>query len=57
LAERGVDKARSLTLSAGAAVVSGMLAGLGQQRLRVSPRGLREGVILRELGELESAAA
>lgn len=57
LSARGVDKHRSHTLAAGAAVVSGLLAGLSQQRLRISPRGLREGVILHELAERTTAAA
>ncbi len=45
----GVDEARSTTLAAGAAVVAGILAGLNQRELRISPRGLREGLLLREL--------
>lgn len=45
----GVDKARSATLATGAAVVAGILAGLNQHELRISPRGLREGLLLREL--------
>jgi exopolyphosphatase / guanosine-5'-triphosphate,3'-diphosphate pyrophosphatase len=49
LIECGVDYERAATLAAGAAVVSGLLAGFGQSELRISPRGLREGVILREL--------
>jgi exopolyphosphatase/guanosine-5'-triphosphate,3'-diphosphate pyrophosphatase len=51
LIERGVDRERATTLAAGAAVFSGLLAGLGQRELRISPCGLREGVILRELSE------
>jgi len=57
LVARGVDQHRSTTLSAGAAVVSGLLAGLGQRELRISPRGLREGVLLRELSQRATAAA
>lgn len=57
LSARGVDKARSITLASGAAVVSGLLAGLAQPRLRISPRGLREGVILHELAQSTTAAA
>lgn len=45
----GVEPTRAATLAAGAAVVSGLLAGLGPREVRISPRGLREGVILREL--------
>ena len=45
----GVDAPRSTSLAAGAAVVAGILAGLSQRELRISPRGLREGVLLREL--------
>lgn len=45
----GVDAARSTSLAAGAAVVAGILAAFGQHELRISPRGLREGVLLREL--------
>jgi exopolyphosphatase/guanosine-5'-triphosphate,3'-diphosphate pyrophosphatase len=54
---RGVEEARSSTLAAGAAVMSGLLVGLGEPQLRISPRGLREGVILRELGPRAVAAA
>jgi exopolyphosphatase/guanosine-5'-triphosphate,3'-diphosphate pyrophosphatase len=49
LLRRGVDAARAETLGLGAAVVSGLVAGFGQRQLRISPRGLREGLILREL--------
>jgi exopolyphosphatase / guanosine-5'-triphosphate,3'-diphosphate pyrophosphatase len=49
LLRRGVDAARAETLGLGAAVISGLVAGFGQRKLRISPRGLREGVILREL--------
>jgi exopolyphosphatase / guanosine-5'-triphosphate,3'-diphosphate pyrophosphatase len=45
----GVDASRSTSLAAGAAVVAGILAAFGQHELRISPRGLREGVLLREL--------
>ncbi|HXK16187.1 MAG TPA: hypothetical protein VNG33_00185 [Polyangiaceae bacterium] len=51
LLARGVERRRALTLAAGAAVISGLVAGFGQRELRISPRGLREGVILRELAE------
>lgn len=51
LVASGVERRRAVTLAAGAAVISGLIAGLGQRELRISPRGLREGVILRELGE------
>ncbi|HEY6080554.1 MAG TPA: hypothetical protein VIW29_17190 [Polyangiaceae bacterium] len=53
----GVDKARSKTLAAGAAVVAGILAGLNQRELRISPRGLREGLLLRELSRRATRAA
>lgn len=49
LLRRGVAAARAETLGLGAAVIAGLVAGLGQRRLRISPRGLREGMILREL--------
>lgn len=45
----GVDAARSTTLATGAAVISGIISGLGQWNVRISPRGLREGLLLREL--------
>lgn len=57
LLKRGVDPARAATLPAGAAVISGLLAGLGQRELHVSPRGLREGVVLRELSRRTPRAA
>jgi len=49
LLRRGVEATRAETLGVGAAVVSGFIAGFWQSRLCISPRGLREGVILREL--------
>ena len=49
LIQRGVERQRATTLAAGAAVVSGLVAGFGLRELRISPRGLREGVLLREL--------
>lgn len=49
LQANGVDAERSKTLAAGAAVVSGIISGLGQWNVRISPRGLREGLLLREL--------
>lgn len=45
----GVEPARAANLAAGAAVISGILAGFGEREVRVSPRGLREGVLLREV--------
>lgn len=45
----GVDAARSASLAAGAAVMAGVLAGFAPHAVRISPRGLREGVLLREL--------
>lgn len=45
----GVEATRSVTLAAGAAVISGVLAAFSQRELVISPRGLREGVLLREL--------
>ncbi len=45
----GVDAQRAKMLPAGAAVVSGIMSGLGQWNVRISPRGLREGLLLREL--------
>ena len=49
LCSLGVDAPRSTTLAAGAAVVAGILAAFSQRELRISSRGLREGVLLREL--------
>jgi exopolyphosphatase/guanosine-5'-triphosphate,3'-diphosphate pyrophosphatase len=57
LVARGVDRQRAATLAAGAAVISGLVAGFGQGELRISPRGLREGVILRELQKRATRAA
>ncbi len=57
LTRRGVDKKRAPSLAAGAAVLSGLVAGFGQRQLRISPRGLREGVILRELSRRATRAA
>jgi exopolyphosphatase/guanosine-5'-triphosphate,3'-diphosphate pyrophosphatase len=57
LLARGVDRNRSLTLGAGASVISGLLSGLGLREVRISPRGLREGVLLRELLHRRTAAA
>jgi exopolyphosphatase / guanosine-5'-triphosphate,3'-diphosphate pyrophosphatase len=57
LVARGVDRERATNLAAGATVIAGMLAGLGQRELRISPRGLREGVILRELSQRATRAA
>ncbi|HKY39188.1 MAG TPA: hypothetical protein VJN18_24790 [Polyangiaceae bacterium] len=53
----GVEPARSFTLPAGAAVISGILAGFSQRELRISPRGLREGVLLREHSRRVNRAA
>jgi exopolyphosphatase/guanosine-5'-triphosphate,3'-diphosphate pyrophosphatase len=49
LQQAGVEAARSSTLATGAAVISGVIEGLGQWNVRISPRGLREGLLLREL--------
>jgi exopolyphosphatase/guanosine-5'-triphosphate,3'-diphosphate pyrophosphatase len=57
LLARGVERPRAPVLGAGAAVISGLLAGLGLRELRISPRGLREGVILRELSRRAARAA
>ena len=57
LLTRGVDRNRCLTLGAGASVISGLLSGLGQREVRISPRGLREGALLRELSERRTVAA
>jgi exopolyphosphatase / guanosine-5'-triphosphate,3'-diphosphate pyrophosphatase len=57
LVKRGVDRTRAAVLPAGAAVIAGMVAGLGQRQLRISPRGLREGVILRDLARHAARAA
>jgi exopolyphosphatase / guanosine-5'-triphosphate,3'-diphosphate pyrophosphatase len=57
LQARGVERMRAPVLAAGATVISGLLAGLGMRELRISPRGLREGVILRELSRRATRAA
>jgi len=57
LKARGVERMRAPVLAAGATVISGLLAGLGMRELRISPRGLREGVILRELSRRATRAA
>jgi exopolyphosphatase / guanosine-5'-triphosphate,3'-diphosphate pyrophosphatase len=57
LLARGVDRERAANLAAGATVIAGLLAGFGQRELRISPRGLREGVILRELSRRATRAA
>jgi exopolyphosphatase/guanosine-5'-triphosphate,3'-diphosphate pyrophosphatase len=57
LVKRGVDKHRAQSLAAGAAVTAGLIAGFGQREVRVSPRGLREGVVLRELSRRATRAA
>ena len=57
LVARGVDRERAPNLAAGATVIAGLLAGFGQRELRISPRGLREGVILRELSRRATRAA
>lgn len=57
LMKRGVDKHRAQSLAAGAAVTAGLVAGFGQREVRISPRGLREGVILRELSRRATRAA
>lgn len=49
LQQLGVEATRSATLATGAAVIAGIIAGFGQWELRISPRGLREGLLLREL--------
>lgn len=45
----GVDSDRIATLPGGAAIAAGVMAGFGSWDLRISPRGLREGLLLREL--------
>jgi exopolyphosphatase / guanosine-5'-triphosphate,3'-diphosphate pyrophosphatase len=57
LRHAGVDAERSTTLATGASVIAGIIAGLGQWTVRVSPRGLREGVMLRELTQRAHRAA
>jgi exopolyphosphatase/guanosine-5'-triphosphate,3'-diphosphate pyrophosphatase len=46
----GVEEKRADTLGAGCAVLWGLLAAFGASDVRVSPGGLREGVVLREVG-------
>lgn len=53
----GIEAERSTTLATGAAVIAGIIAGLGQWSVRISPRGLREGVMLRELMQRKHRAA
>jgi exopolyphosphatase / guanosine-5'-triphosphate,3'-diphosphate pyrophosphatase len=53
----GVARDRAVSLAAGAAVISGLVASFDQGVLRISPRGLREGVLLRELGRQATCAA
>jgi exopolyphosphatase / guanosine-5'-triphosphate,3'-diphosphate pyrophosphatase len=57
LLKRGVDRHRAQSLAAGAAVTAGLVAGFGQREVRISPRGLREGVVLRELSRRATRAA
>lgn len=57
LVKRGVDRNRAQSLAAGAAVTAGLVAGFGQREVRISPRGLREGVVLRELSRRATQAA
>jgi exopolyphosphatase/guanosine-5'-triphosphate,3'-diphosphate pyrophosphatase len=57
LIKRGVERRRATTLAAGAAVVAGLVAGFGLRELRISPRGLREGVLLRELAARAATVA
>ena len=45
----GVARDRVDTLAAGAAVLAGLLAAFGNRDVRLSPHGLREGVLLREI--------
>jgi exopolyphosphatase/guanosine-5'-triphosphate,3'-diphosphate pyrophosphatase len=45
----GVEDKRADTLAAGCAVLWGLLAAFGASDVRVSPGGLREGVLLRDL--------
>jgi exopolyphosphatase/guanosine-5'-triphosphate,3'-diphosphate pyrophosphatase len=47
----GVARDRVDTLSAGAAVLAGLLAAFGGRGVRLSPHGLREGVLLREIAQ------
>lgn len=56
LALRGVDSARARSLPVGALVIAGLIDGLGHDQIRISPRGLREGVVLRELAGCSRAA-
>lgn len=48
LISAGVEAERASTLATGAAVIAGIVAGFGQWNLRISPRGLREGLLLSE---------
>jgi exopolyphosphatase/pppGpp-phosphohydrolase len=52
LLELGVDPARVPTLGAGAAVLSALVAELQADTIVVSPGGLREGIVLREMSAL-----
>jgi exopolyphosphatase / guanosine-5'-triphosphate,3'-diphosphate pyrophosphatase len=53
----GVAADRAPNLASGAAVFSGVLAGTGAREVTISPRGLREGVVLRELAQRSICAA
>jgi exopolyphosphatase / guanosine-5'-triphosphate,3'-diphosphate pyrophosphatase len=57
LVSAGVDRERALVLPVGAAVIAGVVAGLGQWNLRISPRGLREGLMLHQLSARAHRAA
>jgi exopolyphosphatase/guanosine-5'-triphosphate,3'-diphosphate pyrophosphatase len=53
LAALGVDPARTETLGVGASVFSAFVEALGIGALRISPGGLREGLLLQELANFE----
>lgn len=54
-AARGVDPARTETLGVGASVFGALVETLGIARLRIARGGLREGLLLRELSDMEAA--
>lgn len=54
LAELGVDPARRDAIGVGATVLSAVVDALGAPSLRISPGGLREGVLLRQLSNADA---
>ncbi len=55
LAELGIEPARRDAIGVGATVLSALVDGLGAPSLRISPGGLREGVLLQQMALSERA--